>query len=167
MKQAPYSWNMFLLLLVGKKLIISPVANRWLCSGFVLEALLIIQGNFPFCWTILMQSQGLFCLSHPPPASRLHVPSWVKDEGWRMKEEMFPVVVFVLPSHCHVWWSPAVLEVAEHWEVVNELLVLLCLHVQLLVSLLRWLIWTHETFHFHSSLPKLSDGELNKRLYGA
>lgn len=87
MKQAPYSWNMFMLLLAGKKLIFSPVANMWLCSGFVLEALLIIQGSFPFCWAILMQSQGLFCLSHPPAASRLHVPSWVKAEGWRLKAE--------------------------------------------------------------------------------
>jgi len=34
-----------------------------LCSGFVLEAVLVMQGCFGYRWAGLAQSQGLFCSS--------------------------------------------------------------------------------------------------------
>ena len=42
-----------------------------LCFGFVLKTVLIIQRCFSYCWAVLTQRQGLFCLSPHPPARRL------------------------------------------------------------------------------------------------
>lgn len=156
---------MSILVLAGNKLIFSPVANRWLCFLFALETQLIIQGCFSFCWAILSESRPF--LSFPPSANRLHMEL---DEGQRKR---FPSGSVCLPKS-----PPCVVEscfpaepwtLACTWEVVNELLVLLCLHVQLLPSLLNWLHLNQEIFHFYSShsLPNLSDGELSKRLCGA
>jgi len=37
-----------------------------LSLGFVLKTVLITQGCFRYCWAVLTQSEGIFCLSHCP-----------------------------------------------------------------------------------------------------
>ena len=59
------------LVLAGIELIFFVVANMVLCFGFVLEAVLVIQGCFPYCWAVITQSQGLFCFSPQPTSERL------------------------------------------------------------------------------------------------
>ena len=54
--------------LTGIELIFFLVAGMGLCFGFVLKTVLITEGCFPYCWAVLVLSQGLFCFS-PHPTS--------------------------------------------------------------------------------------------------
>ena len=109
------------LVLAGIKLIFFVVASIRLFFEFVQKPVLIIQGCVWYCWAVLTQSQGLFCLSHHPPASRLRVhkklggdtartaePNWPKGYStpydvmlsiysWQKKKE--GVMAFVFPSN--------------------------------------------------------------------
>jgi len=96
-----------------------------LCFRFVITTVLITQGYFSYCWTVLTQCQGLFCSSHRPTseqaggaqeAGRGHSwdswPSWLKGYlipsditlsnknrgGRRRKGRTFEVMVFCLPK---------------------------------------------------------------------
>lgn len=79
---------------------------------------------------------------------------------------MFGVMVFISPSHCHTWWSPGPLEMAEHpWEAVNSSLVLLCLHAHLLLSQLNS-FQEFSRFYPSSSLPNPVDKRVKEWLWG-
>ena len=120
------------------ELIFFIVATMGLCFGFVTKTVLVTQGYFNYCWTVLAQHQGLLCFSpHPTSkqagdaqeAARGHsqlTPTDQRDTPRRMascwaistmgkKEEgeMFGAMASVFPSNCDTWWSPAFLEMAE------------------------------------------------------
>lgn len=58
---------MGMLLMAGLEFIFFTVPSMGQCFGFVLEAVLVMQGSFPSGWAELAQSQGLFCF---PPQRR-------------------------------------------------------------------------------------------------
>lgn len=95
---------------------------------------------FHYCWAVITQSQGLFCSTPISQGNGGHKeqggdtaktadPSWSKAysiphgivissaAGARRREEgehTSRVTAFVFPSHHSMWWSCAVLAMAEH-----------------------------------------------------
>lgn len=142
-KQALYSWNMFMLVLAGEELIFSPVANVavfWICSGNTVDNSRFILTEWgPFLPLPASSQQGeagctWSCTwswakdrAGDVPSAGVCLPRW----PWCVVESCFPA---------HGWTLTC------KWEVVNELLVLLCLHVQLLLSLLSWIHLNSQNF---------------------
>lgn len=56
-------WCVNMLALSEIEVIFFTVGSMVLCSGFVLETVLITQGCFHSCWAVLTQHQGFFCFS--------------------------------------------------------------------------------------------------------
>jgi len=54
------------LVLTGAELVFFIVASMGLCFGLVMKTVLIIYGYLGYCWSVLIQSQSLFCFSHHP-----------------------------------------------------------------------------------------------------
>lgn len=107
-----------------------------LSFGFVVETVLISQT----CFITLLHSVKAFTVPYPtPPARRLRVHKELEGKTSRLlnatdpkdipdhmvscrayragagtnKQEMFLVIVFVFPSHHHIWWKPAFLGMDE------------------------------------------------------
>lgn len=53
-----------------------------LCFGFVLQALLTIQGSFHYCWAALRRGQGLFC--SPSHQAHLGKKLWWGTHLWQL-----------------------------------------------------------------------------------
>lgn len=85
-------------------------------------------------------------------------PSWIKrysrlcdmmfgDKTYEKKKGMFGVMKFVFPSHYSMWWSHALLGMAEHLpkfgtQWMNSLFCFVCVHS---------FSYTHELSHHYSS----------------
>jgi len=78
--QKPNYVGLGALVLAQVELIFFIVASVRLCFGFVLNAVLIIQGCFHYCRAVLTQSQGLFCFS-PRPISEEAGGAWEAGRG--------------------------------------------------------------------------------------
>lgn len=124
----------------------------------MLKTVLIIQGCFRCCWVVLAQSQGLFLLLTPPYRQRgwgctvrrghswnsqsqltqgILQPIWCHDQHIKEKRccLSYQLTTGVLePCFPGDTWAPACV-----WEVVNEFLIFLYLHAQLLLYLLNCL----------------------------
>jgi len=156
------------LVLARVELMFFRVARMRLCFGFVLETALITQGCFSYCWAAFTQSQSLFGSSHRPASEWaggaqesgrgrsqdswpqlakgiLHATRHHARHTKLGKKEAgghFGMMAFVFPSNRYPWWSPAFLEVAEHWPAdgkwwINSLFWFAC--AQLLLYLLNCL----------------------------
>lgn len=132
-----------------------------LCFGFVTKPVLVTQGGFSCSWEVLVQCGNLlfFLLRLPhqeegggaQEVGRQHsqeqlTPRDPKDISYHMishpvykaqrrrrKWRAFEVMVFVYPSHCYMWWSPALVEMAEHLPAhgkqwMNSLFCFACMH---------------------------------------
>lgn len=143
-------------------LIFCIVPGMRLHFGLALNTELLTKELFCHLWTVLTQSQDLFCSVSHPPMRRLRGHSWagwpqiwhcawhiMLEEGEGRKQGTFRVMAFLFWSHSYAWWNPAVLGMAVcPWEVMNDFLVFFCLDVQILIHLLNCLYLNLYVFFF-------------------
>ena len=130
-----------MLVLAGIELIFFIVPSMGLCFGFVPKTVLIDNtGMFLLLLSSAYTESRLFLLLTPPhkwvgwgctrswegtqlgqltPTDQRAIPYHMTScSAYKAGEEegrgTFGVMVFVFPSHCYTWWSPAFLEMAEH-----------------------------------------------------
>ena len=149
-----------MLVLARIELICLIIASMGLCFGFVLETVLIIQGCFHYCWAVLTQSQGLFCLSPHPTSEEAGGAQGVwSGHSWDSWPQLTKGISHTIWHHAqHIelgggggsrghleWWHLSsqvtimhgVLLSGDGWtpacqqELVNEFLVSLCVCMQL------------------------------------
>ena len=125
--------------LTGMELILFLAACTELSLRFVTRPVFLTHQCFSYCGTVLAQCQHLLCVLLWPTVSRLgwaggwegaqpgqltpagqrDIPyymtscSAIKSEGRRRKRGCSELRHFVFQSNRCVWWSPAVLEMAE------------------------------------------------------
>lgn len=81
--------------------------------SFLLFALQFWQGN----WRCLGGWAEETQLGQVIPSDQRVVPDHMTSYSYEVGERRrrtFAVLTFLFPSHCKAWWSPAVLEMAEH-----------------------------------------------------
>lgn len=153
------------------------VGSMRLCFGFVAQTVLITEGWFCYFWAL---SQDFFCFSPHQWAGSGCTRSWEGTQPgqvtstdqrdipgqmmpfsayeWECEEGRrgdFRQMTFVFLTHHYMTenfsagdvWMPAC-----RWEQVNEFFVLLCLHMCLLLFLIKLFVSTAKFSHFYPSI---------------